>query len=704
MAAERGVYGIIHPMIGLLTSALLLAKATGVFIPADVPPRVCTVREMNDVLYSSSNADILLTTGTVQMADGEHCIIEDRSGRAFFKVEDVPNARPGDVIEVVCRKYILRDHNKLLSTNRIKVTGKGRVTPPMKMKLCELDDRRDDLLLVETEATVIDVLPDDVDARYDVLLLKDGAERIPLFVPTSSENAALNGARIRLTARYYRQVSGERLVSGPYLSSSRNGVKVIGAAPNPFAVPVLNPDDDLTPQDIAAMDLRMLEGVVLATWGGNSVMLQSGNIASIVSLARGRPLPPIGQRVLVSGYPETDLYKINLVRADWKAVPGKPEADKRPRDITLGEITRRGGEKNEIDARFFGHLVRLSGTLRALPNDASAERRFLLDTDGERVAVDFSCCPEATDGLLPGSEIEVTGRCLLEANAWRPYDVFPRITGVAILMRTPEDLRVLRTPSWWTAERLLYLVAAMGLLLLGIFIWNRILNRLADRRGRQLYKANIERAEETLRVAERTRLAVELHDSLAQSITGASMQIDAAYDLRGDAPEEMLGHLDLAAKTLKSCRDELRNCLWDLRSQALEETDMTRAVLRTLQPHLGDVRFAARFNVPRSKFSDNTAHAVLCIVRELVLNALRHGRATDIRVAGSHDADAIRFSVRDNGAGFTPDDCPGVLQGHFGLQGIRERVAKLGGRMEIDSAPGRGTQVTVHIPHPEDIP
>ena len=685
MAAERGVYGIIHPMIGLLTSALLLAKATGVFIPADVPPRVCTVREMNDVLYSSSNADILLTTGTVQMADGEHCIIEDRSGRTFFKVEDVPNARPGDVIEVVCRKYILRDHNKLLATNKIKVTGKGRITPPVKMKLCELDDRRDDLLLVETEATVIDVLPDEIDARYDILLLKDGAVRIPLFVPTSPENAALNGARIRLTARYYRKASGERLVSGPYLSSSRNGVKVIDAAPNPFAVPVLNPDDDLTPQDIAAMDRRMFEGVVLATWGGNNVMLKSGNIASTVSLARGRSLPPIGRTVAVSGYPETDLYKINLVRADWKTVPGKPEADKRPRDITLGEITRRGGEKNEIDARFFGHLVRLTGTLRALPNDASAERRFLLDTDGERVAVDFSACPEATDGLLPGCEIEVTGRCLLEANAWRPYDVFPRITGVAILMRTPEDLRVLRTPSWWTAERLLYLVAAMGLLLLGIFIWNRILNRLADRRGRQLYKANIERAEETLRVAERTRLAVELHDSLSQYLTGVALQINA-------------GRHTLAAQALKSCRDELRNCLWDLRSNAIDCDSMDEAIRQTLEPHVEDIALNIRFNVRRAALSDNTAYAILRIIRELVVNAIRHGGAANVRIAGSLEPDRLLFSVKDDGCGFDPANRPGIAEGHFGLQGVSERVATLGGEIAFESRPNAGTKVTVTLP------
>ena len=672
-------------MIGLLTCALLLAQAEPIVLPANVPPRVCTMREMNEVLYSSSRDDVLQTTGTVQTANDGTYVIEDLTGRSFIYARRVPRAQVGDTIEVVCLKLTLGNHSKMLVASSLKVVGKGSVSPPVKRKLEELDDRRDDLLLVETEATVIDVLPDEIDARYDILLLKDGAARIPLFVPTSPENAALNGARIHVTTRYNRQANSTRLFSGPFMSSDPDTIKVIRPAADPFDVPTLNPDDYFSPQEIAAMDRRMLQGVVLATWGGNNAMIRHDNCVSRVSFARGRPLPPIGRCIVVSGYPETDLYKVNLVKADWRDLSEKPQADEQPKDVTLREITQSKDGRNEIGYGFFGHLVRLTGTLRALPNDASAERRFLLDTDGERVAVDFSACPAATDGILPGSEIEVTGRCLLEANAWRPYDVFPRITGVAILMRTPEDLRVLRTPSWWTAERLLYLVAAMGLLLLGIFIWNRILNRLADRRGRQLYQANIERAEETLRVAERTRLAVELHDSLSQYLTGVALQINA-------------GRHTLAAQALKSCRDELRNCLWDLRSNAIDCDSMDEAIRQTLEPHVEDIALSIRFNVRRAALSDNTAYAILRIIRELVVNAIRHGGAANVRIAGSLEPDRLLFSVRDDGCGFDPANRPGIAEGHFGLQGVSERVATLGGEIAFESRPNAGTKVTVTLP------
>ena len=81
----------------------------------------------------------------------------------------------------------------------------------------------------------------------------------------------------------------------------------------------------------------------------------------------------------------------------------------------------------------------------------------------------------------------------------------------------------------------------------------------------------------------------------------------------------------------------------------------------------------------------------------LSLNAARHGKARTVRIAGSIEENRLLFSVRDDGTGFDPDTCPGVLQGHFGLQGIKERVSKFGGTLSIESAPGAGTKTTVSI-------
>ena len=230
------------------------------------------------------------------------------------------------------------------------------------------------------------------------------------------------------------------------------------------------------------------------------------------------------------------------------------------------------------------------------------------------------------------------------------------------------------------------------------------MHKLAERRGRDLLEEQLGNVKSRLKVIERTRIAVELHDALAQSLTGASMEIETAKRRADGLPSEIGHHLDMAIRTLKSCRDELRNCLWDLRNQALEETNLDTAIGLTLMPHVNDTKLSVRFNVPRSRLSDDMTHALLRIIRELVINALRHGRASMVRIAGSMEEDRVLFSVTDNGCGFSPDTCPGVLQGHFGLQGIRERVEKYKGSMTVESVPGKGTKITIVLraPNPDE--
>ena len=158
----------------------------------------------------------------------------------------------------------------------------------------------------------------------------------------------------------------------------------------------------------------------------------------------------------------------------------------------------------------------------------------------------------------------------------------------------------------------------------------------------------------------------------------------------------LLHHLEIADKALQSCRDELRNCLWDLKNRALEEKDMNEAIRRTVSPFVGDVVLLIRFNVPRDQISDNTAHALMRIVRELAANAVRHGRARTIRVAGSLDGDALMLSVQDDGCGFDPENRPDISTGHFGIQGVIERIERLEGTYAIESSPGHGATVSIN--------
>ena len=343
-------------------------------------------------------------------------------------------------------------------------------------------------------------------------------------------------------------------------------------------------------------------------------------------------------------------------------------------------------------------LIRLIGTVRdTFRDERSAGFVYLVLSEGNDAAYAAFCDSSARNfAHLIGCEIAITGVCNPDEGGARHH------YGRMLIARNADSVEILRKPPWWTPRRLLAVILALTLVLGAVLIWNLILRRQVERRSRELVSEQLARIESELKVSERTRLAVELHDTIAQNLTGAALEINTVEQtVRNDA-DAALRHLALAAKTLSSCRQELRNCIWDLRSLALEEGDMSAAIRRTLEPYVEDASLTVRFCVPRAIFSDSTAHTLMRIIRELVLNAIRHGQAKSIWIAGSQEAGRLLFSVRDDGCGFDPAATPGVSHGHFGLQGIRERIKKFRGTVDIRSTSGTGTKVTIGFDLPKD--
>ena len=273
---------------------------------------------------------------------------------------------------------------------------------------------------------------------------------------------------------------------------------------------------------------------------------------------------------------------------------------------------------------------------------------------------------------------------------------------LTILFRTRTRPYFVNVPPWWTLARIILVLLVFVVAFVAVIVWNRILARRIEKRSRELLAEQIAHVTADLKTMERTRLAIELHDSLAQNLTGVALELQTVQDVVREDIEAGAAHLLTASRSLMSCREELRNCLRDLRSEALETDDINAAIRMTLDPHLGDAEAVVRFNVPRDILTDNTMHAILRMIRELVLNAIRHGHASRIRVAGAIENGRLLFSVADNGRGFDPKNRPGPREGHFGLQGIHERIKGFAGSMEIDSRPNAGAKVSVAMMLPTE--
>lgn len=684
-------------ILGLLMLAFVPAFALGV--TNSTPIR--TVAELQALRNGDKAAqrDIDLTVTVVSKIENT-IIVQDETGRADInqgtKLEPGQSMpQPGDLVRIKGDTLVNERQMHWDSPRTITVLGHTTPPEPFAVRIDQIDPVRDDLRFVVFDGTVISSFKDEIDSRYQILIVKDGHDTLPVYVARERcPNAdTLELARIRVTGTFYHRLDSYRFLPQSSVISQRIDV-LTPPATDPFDVAELTSNMRLSVKEINDLVHCKVTGRVLATWANDRLMLGVGlyqsryTLVCLVRLHPGLAFPPVGASVTLAGKVEADFFSIAFENAVWRLSDTTPaEETEEPKDVKATDIRPQGTTgRLMVDTSYQGALVRTAGQIISVSSDRST---LTLDGDGVPFTVDTSTLSGLdVQPFAVGAKLRVTGRCLLETSKKSNFSMFPQIQGFKIIVRSPADVEVLAQPPWWTPGRLFGAILVLLAILLGLSIWNRTLNRLVQRRGKELAKAEIDKASSELRIAERTRLAVELHDSISQNLTGIALAINA-------------GEMQLADKSLKSCREELRNCLWDLRSNALEEFDINEAIRKTLAPNLMSAKLNVRFRLARNTISDTTTYTILRIIRELAVNGIRHGGATLINVAGSIEEGRILFSVQDNGCGFDPDQAPGVDEGHFGLEGVRERVSNLNGEVKIESSPNNGTKVTICLQKPK---
>ena len=577
------------------------------------------------------------------------------------------------------------------------------------ISLSEVADRVNLDRLVHIRGIVRSAERDESDPNFVHLLLRkvDASAHAVVHITASTQfdPALYLGAEVRAcgVCRNQNNVGLRRHIGHVLTVSGLENVNVTTPPPSLENAPELETLSETTPQHIAASGLVRVQGTVLAVWGCDSMLVKAENGRLVrISLQCGDSLPAFGESVVAIGLPVTDFYSINLIHAHWKPTKlprAKPEAASPSTPLSL-QIQYKG--KPQLMVMQQGKALKFMGIVRYMSAPNAGECLLQLESDGLLTPVDVSATPQILDKVQIGYVVSVSGTCIVNADNWNSETVQAPGQRFFLVPRTADDVAVLSRPPWWTPERLMVLLGIFAAALLCVIAWNASLSRLSRARGVQLANEELAHVTSELKVSERTRLAIELHDMLSQMLSGISMQIGTVRKFMDANRDKALHHLDIASKTLLACRESLRDCLWDLRNNTIEDPDMNKAIRDTLKPHVDDTPITIRFNVPRDRLTDNAAHAILSIIRELVVNALRHGAAKSIWIAGSVESGKVLFSVADDGTGFDPNTAPGMAQGHFGLQGIRERVDGFEGEMAVESSVGRGTKVTIALRLPTD--
>jgi signal transduction histidine kinase len=214
------------------------------------------------------------------------------------------------------------------------------------------------------------------------------------------------------------------------------------------------------------------------------------------------------------------------------------------------------------------------------------------------------------------------------------------------------------------------------------------------------------------RLRERTRIARELHDTLLQSFHGLMFRFQAARNMLPRRPEEAMQALDTALERTEQAIAEGRDAIHHLRSSTVVTNELEQAVTAlgaemshemTHEPSSHDsAHGSARFRVvvegPPRELHPILRDEVYAIAREAVRNAFHHAQAHDIEAQITYNASSFQLRIRDDGKGIDPGIVAEGRAGHYGVPGMRERAMRIGGKLNVWTGTGAGTEIELSIP------
>ena len=206
----------------------------------------------------------------------------------------------------------------------------------------------------------------------------------------------------------------------------------------------------------------------------------------------------------------------------------------------------------------------------------------------------------------------------------------------------------------------------------------------------------IQARQELATLETRNRFARDLHDSVKQQVFATSFQVAAARALMEEDTEAAEEHLAQAEELARQAQRELNVLIGELRPAALEGKGLSSALRDYAEDWSRRAEIPAEIHIRGEREAPlEVEHALFRVAQEALANVAKHSGAGSVEVDLIYTSDSLTLRVTDDGRGFDPEKNPGE---GFGLQSMHERLEKLGGRVEVESAPGKGTRVTCVCP------
>ena len=674
----------------LVLALALLAVSVSSVRAGSLPPVLTSAQQILALseVESGENRAVRLI-GTVTVCDefwGGEFFLQDDTGGIFVDIKSATHPIPGDVLEVTGVSEP-GSFAPIVGHPKWRLIRNGPLPAPKPVTIDQLMTGAEDGQRVEVSGWV---RASSSDSKRLQLEMAAGSDRLHVFLPkeVGIDGEKFVGCKLRVRGG---------ISAAPLNFSTRRlvTVKLWVAFPSDFAVEsTASPDSFLNPptpvgslahysRENTPGRRSHVSGIV--TYASGDLLYMSDSTGGLEIHSSSASEVKVGDRVDAIGFPTLDrgllILSDALVKGTGKNGKVTPHRLRSMQDLRSGLFH---ASLVTVQGRLLNYLQRpLGGT------PATRQVTVVLETPENVLTAEVieRGLPETGPRLEIGSLVEVVGVCATTVDRMGQFE------SCRLLLPSLENLRIVAHASPFTIARLLTALFGVLVVSLAIAIWSVVLSR----RNASL---SIEVRERKAILAERTRLAHDLHDTLEQALTGISLQLQTAQRLVATAPERAQTHLAAATDGVRQSHSELRRSIWNLTPEALERLNLSEALGRTGRSiaEASGLDFECLLEGEPRPLDPAVEENLLRIGQEAVTNAVKHARASRISLRMVFLPSAIVLEIRDDGCGFEPKAPRSHHSGGFGIPSMRERAGRVGGGLTLESAPLQGCTIRVEIP------